>query len=252
MPRFFVPSTNIRDNRITITGDDAWHIARSLRMAVGEQITVCDMHGGTHTCVLRQITDKAVIAESLAYTESNSESPVRTVLYQAFPKGDKMDLIVQKAVESGVYAIVPFVSERCISRPEGASLEKKIARWQRIALEAAKQCGRGIVPEVRTPLSYGQMLTDAATAAAGCFCYEGDGTSSLKTVLGAYHARLADCPPEKRTLSLVIGSEGGFSAAEADAAAKAHLALCGLGKRILRSESASGFALACIAYEFEL
>lgn len=252
MPRFFVPSTNIRDGRITITGDDAWHIARSLRMAVGEEITVCDMHGGTHRCVLRQIADTEVVAESLSYTESSSESPVRTVLYQAFPKGDKMDLIVQKAVESGVYAIVPFFSDRCISRPEGASLEKKMIRWQRIALEAAKQCGRGIIPKVCTPLSYKQMLADAKTASARCFCYEGDGTSSLKTTLNTFRAQFADLPPEMRTLSLVIGSEGGFSGAEAAAAVQAGLALCGLGKRILRCESASGFALACIAYEFEL
>ena len=157
-----------------------------------------------------------------------------------------MDAVVQKAVESGACAVVPFLSERCVSRPDDKSVEKKIARWQRIALEAAKQCGRGIIPEVRRPLSYAQMLEEAASASLPLFCYEGDGTASLRTVLSA-----AD-KASLQSVSLVIGSEGGFSGDEAAAAAQHGFRMCGLGRRILRCESASGFALACIAYAFEL
>ena len=157
-----------------------------------------------------------------------------------------MDVIVQKAVESGACAIVPFLSERCVSRPDEKSVEKKIARWQRIALEAAKQCGRGIIPAVRRPLTYAQMLEEASAASLPLFCYEGDGTASLREVLAA-----ADTGGT-RSISLVIGSEGGFSGDEAAAAVQHGFHLCGLGRRILRCESASGFALACIAYAFEL
>lgn len=251
MPRFFVPSEGFDGKNVNITGDDAWHIARSLRMAVGESITVCDIQGNEHICTLQRITDDLVSASVDASMRSASEMPFGVVLYQALPKGDKMDLIVQKAVEMGVYAIVPFVSERCVSRPDGAALAKKCARWQRIALEAAKQCGRGRVPTVGAPLPYAQMLSDAAKASVGCFCYEGEGTMSLRTLLTEKHASLT--PREDRVdISLVIGSEGGFSEREAAAAKDAGLTLCGLGRRILRCESASGFALACISYEFEL
>ena len=251
MPRFFVPSEGFDEKQVSITGDDAWHIARSLRMAVGESITVCDPQGYEHVCTLQKITDDLVTASVLTSMRSASEMPFDVVLYQALPKGDKMDLIVQKAVEEGVSRIVPFLSERCVSRPDGAALAKKCARWQRIALEAAKQCGRGRVPTVGTPLSYVQMLSDAAKASVGCFCYEGDGTVSLRTLLTEKHASMTTS--EALTdISLVIGSEGGFSEREAADAKDAGLALCGLGRRILRCESASGFALACISYEFEL
>ena len=251
MPRFFVPSEGFDEKTVSITGDDAWHIARSLRMAVGESITVCDPRGYEHGCTLQRITDDLVVACVETSERSASEMPFDVVLYQALPKGDKMDLIVQKAVEEGASRIVPFVSERCVSRPDGAALQKKCARWQRIALEAAKQCGRGRVPTIGAPLSYAQMLTEAAKASVGCFCYEGDGTVSLRTLLGEKHA--PHIPPGDLTsLSLVIGSEGGFSEREAAAASDAGLTLCGLGRRILRCESASGFALACISYEFEL
>ena len=236
MPRFFVPSVNFEGKQVKITGSDAWHIARALRMAVGESVSVCDMHGGVHT------------TESVA---TAGDPPVRIVLYQALPKGDKMDLIVQKAVEFGAYAVVPFVSERCISRPADDALEKKRVRWQRIALEAAKQCGRGIVPEVRNALSFCGMLERAATAPLVLFCYEGDGTRTLRAVLKEVRpARfMQDEPP---LISLVIGCEGGFSAAEAAAARAGGFHMCGLGRRILRCESASAFALACMSYEYEL
>lgn len=251
MPRFFVPSVNFEGKQVKITGSDAWHIARALRMAVGESVSVCDMHGGVHTCILRRISDTEVLAEITESVAAAGDPPVRIVLYQALPKGDKMDLIVQKAVEFGAYAVVPFVSERCISRPADDALEKKRVRWQRIALEAAKQCGRGIVPEVRNALSFCGMLERAATAPLVLFCYEGDGTRTLRGVLKeARPARfMQDEPP---LISLVIGCEGGFSAAEAAAARAGGFHMCGLGRRILRCESASAFALACMSYEYEL
>ena len=246
MPRFFVPDAGFDADFVRITGDDARHIARALRMATGETVTVCDMHGTVHACVLEKITDEAVTARIVGRTPSDTEPPYPVTLYQAFPKGDKMDVIVQKAVECGACAVVPFLSARCVSRPDDKSMEKKLARWQRIALEAAKQCGRGTVPTVRAPLSFGEMLAAATDASLPLFCYEGDGTASLRTVLAA-----ADTA-HMRSVSLVVGSEGGFSEKEAADAADAGFRMCGLGRRILRCESASGFALACIAYAFEL
>ncbi|MBQ4150832.1 MAG: 16S rRNA (uracil(1498)-N(3))-methyltransferase [Clostridia bacterium] len=244
MPRFFVSSENIGPQLVHICGDDAWHIARSLRMAVGESITVCDMQGTVHECTLEKISDDEVTAKIVASAPAKSESPVQVTLYQAIPKGDKMDFIVQKAVEEGVYKIVPFFSERCISRPDAKSLEKKCVRWQRIALEAAKQCGRGIIPEIGTPLDFSGMLKSATSVSLGCFCYEGEGTESIKKIL--------ENAKGVTDISLVVGSEGGFSKAEAEKARESGLFMTALGKRILRAESAPGFALACISYQFEL
>ena len=246
MPRFFVQADNIASDTVTITGDDAWHIARALRMAVGERVTVCDGEGNEHDCTLTAITDTAATAHIDGTQVSASEMPFTAVLYQALPKGDKMDLIVQKAVEQGAAVIVPFLSERCISRPDDKAMAKKLQRWQRIAVEAAKQCGRGILPTVAPPLSYSEMLAAVRADSLCCFCYEGAGTRSLRAVLTE-----ADLPKGGR-VSVVIGSEGGFSEKEADAARDAGVALCGLGRRILRCESASGFALACLSYQFEL
>lgn len=244
MPRFFVSEDNFKDGFFKIIGDDAWHIARSLRMAVGESVTLCDEGGTVHECTLESISDDEVLAKVVHSTASVSESPVRITLYQALPKGDKMDVIVQKSVEEGACRIVPFVSERCVSRPDAKSLEKKRLRWQRIALEAAKQCGRGIVPEIGETLSYERMLEDASGASLACFCYEGEGTRSIKEIL-RNSENVTD-------IALVVGSEGGFSEKEFLLSCERGLVPTGLGKRILRCESAPGFALACVSYEFEL
>ena len=246
MPRFFVKNENLSAGTVTVNGDDAWHIARSLRMAVGEEITVCDEDGNEHICVLEKITDEAAVASVKKTVRAKGEMPHRVVLYQALPKGDKMDYIVQKAVEFGVCSIVPFLSERCVSRPDDKALEKKRTRWQRIALEAAKQCGRGVIPTVEGAVTYEKMLSETAEHPLCLFCYEGEGTLPLKEVLKNSSLKEGD------TVSVVVGSEGGFSEKEAEKAKEAGAAMCGLGERILRSESASGFALACISYELEL
>ena len=120
MPRFFVPSADFDGDTVRITGDDARHIARSLRMAVGETVTVCDMHGTTHTCVLEKITDDGSTARIVESVPSDTEPPHPITLYQAFPKGDKMDVIVQKAVESGACAIVLLRGGRHVVAARGA------------------------------------------------------------------------------------------------------------------------------------
>ena len=235
MPRFFVPSANFDGDTVRITGDDARHIARALRMAVGETVTVCDMHGTTHTCVLEKITDDGSTARIVESVPSDTEPPYPITLYQAFPKGDKMDVIVQKAVESGACAIVPFLSERCVSRPDEKSVEKKIARWQRIALEAAKQSGRGIIPEI------GKMtdLESALRTAPGkkILFYEGGG-EALGTLV----------TPDEAEVSVFIGPEGGFDAAEVQLAKQYGAAPATLGPRILRTETAPLAALSVLMY----
>ena len=248
MPRFFTQKDNISDGFVTITGDDALHISRSLRMRPGEHITVCDMQKNVYDCELESFSSDSVTARVISSHPSDTEPPVFIRLYQALPKSDKLDTIIQKAVESGASEIIPFESERCVVRIEPAKEDKKLERRSRIALEAAKQCGRGIIPAVRAPLTFDKILSDADDCPLKLFFYEGDGTVSLREVL---EERLADDRlPGK--VAIVIGSEGGFTLSEAERARAAGFELCGLGKRILRCETAPGFALACLSYRFEL
>jgi 16S rRNA (uracil1498-N3)-methyltransferase len=246
MPKFFVPTADVVGSDIYIRGDDARHIALSLRMAVGETIQVCDFSQSEYTCTLTQITSDLVVAHIVETFKCQTEPPSRIILYQALPKGDKMDTIVQKSVECGVYKIVPFLSERCISRPDEKSMEKKLARWQKISKEAAMQCGRGVIPELSSLISFERMLDeDDGDNTLKLFCYEGDGTLPLTNVLDKY-----DSPPD--TIKIIIGGEGGFSKLEAEKAISSGFIPCSLGKRILRCETAAPFTLACLAYKFEI
>ena len=243
MPRFFLPSSCISDGFVSISGNDALHIARSLRMKRGEVITVCDAAQMTEfECELDSISPENIRARVLSSQKCVAEPPFKVRLYQAMPKGDKLDTIIQKAVETGVFEVIPFESERCIVKAEPAKFEKQTERRQRIALEAAKQCGRGIIPTVRQPISFDRALKEMAEGDIAFMCYEGGGTQALGELISSDGA----------DIRFMIGPEGGFSEKEVEKAVQAGLGLAGLGKRILRTETASSFVLSCITYEREL
>ncbi len=241
MQRFFVNEDALVSGSVYIKGDDAFHISRSLRMKRGEQVSVCLSDGKLLLCELSDFSDGIVRADVLEITESRSEPPCRIRIYQALPKADKLETVIQKSVECGAYSITPFISERCIAKA-GDNFEKKLERYNRIALEAAKQCGRGIVPRVEPILTYGEAVKKASCADLPLFCYEAEGTKPLGTLLSK----------DVEEISVVIGSEGGFSDKEAAYASQNGLLLTGLGPRILRTETASTFVLSCLALYYEL
>ena len=244
MPRFFTPSENFDGNTVKITGDDARHIARALRMAVGDEITACDMQGREHICRLTRIRDEECVCEIISSREGMTEAPVHITLYMGYPKGDKLEFVIQKAVELGASRIVPFESSRCVKRPKGDKIEKQTARLQRIAEEAAKQCGRSRLTEVATPISFKSAIEEAKAAELSLFCYEGDGTRSMKDIISE--------APQPKTVAIIVGCEGGFSIEEADAAIAAGLSPTNLGPRILRCETAPIYALSCLSFAYEL
>ena len=246
MPRFFVTSDQIENGIVTVRGDDAHHISRALRMAVGEHITVCDSSANEYDCQLSEFLPDSVRAVVLRVKKQETEPPCKLTLYQALPKGDKLDSVIQKSVECGVFRIVPFESERCIVRAKPEAEPKKRERRERIALEAAKQSGRGVIPTVESTVGFSEMLTMAKKADRVLFCFEGEGTVPISRIL------LQDPPKIGQEIALVIGSEGGFSLGEAQRAREAGFVLTGLGPRILRTETAPIFALACIAAALEL
>ncbi len=251
MPRFFVEPQHICDGVVTLDGENAHHITRSLRLAVGEHITVCD-HTSVYDCQLTYFDGQTVCADVVASTPIDTEPPYVARLFQALPKGDKLDTVIQKAVECGVSEIIPFESSRCIMRAKPEAEARKNERRLRIAEEAAKQCGRGILPTVGKTVSFDAMLAMASTADLALFCYEGEGTESLKKVLDSTLPDIPTTTGRPPDIAIIIGSEGGFSPEEAAAAQACHCRLIGLGRRILRTETASGFVLSCLSYRYEL
>lgn len=243
MPRFFVSKDSIADNVATITGKDAYHIARSLRMAVGDEIYVSDGEGSEYLAKLSKIRDEECTADIIEEHQSLAEPKMNVTLYMAYPKGDKLEVVVQKAVELGATRIVPFESSRCIKRPKEDKIAKHGARLSKIAEEAAKQCGRAIVPEVSFPLSFKEMLRDVESSDLKLICYEKESDLSLK-------ALLSQNTPS--SIAVIVGSEGGFSADEVEAAINAGCHAVTLGKRILRCETAPSAALSMISYQYEL
>ena len=249
MPRFFIRQNQIDNGKIHILGDDARHISFSLRMAVGEKVTACDMQGIEYDCTIEAFADGEVTLAIEESRASENEPKINIKLFQALPKGDKLDSVIQKSVECGVCEIIPFESERCIVKIKGDAEDKKTARRQRIAEEAAKQSGRSVIPTVSRSVSFGEMIKIASESDVVLFCYEGDGTKELGKILNEIelYGKGRDF-----SLSVVIGSEGGFSLSEVERARDAGFVLTGLGKRILRTETAPIFVLSALVCFTEL
>ena len=240
VPRFFVSKDSISGSAASVAGDDARHITRSLRMKPGEALTLCDGHGTDYDCRIVSLSDSLVTLQVEGERACVAEPTVDITLFMALPKGDKMDYVIQKAVELGVSRIVPYSSARCIVRLSDKDKPKKQERWSRIALEAAKQCGRGIIPPVAMPHTFGEMISRAKECDLPLFFYESERETSLKAYLSQHTFKSA---------AVIIGPEGGFDAAEAERIVQAGIPALSLGPRILRCETAPGCAITAIMYE---
>ena len=246
MPKFFVDREQISDGFIKIYGDDAKHISYSLRMAKGECITVCDKSAREYDCRLVSFEETCVVAEILGEQDAPGEPPLKISLFQGLPKGDKLETVIQKAVECGVTEIIPFESERCIAKSKSDTEGRKTERRNRIAVEAAKQCGRGCIPQVKQTIDFADALREAAKAELALICYEDEDTTSLKQALVKAKEQKVG------SIAIMIGSEGGFSRDEVKLVKALGIFSVSLGKRILRTETAPVFVLSCMSYEFEL
>lgn len=231
MPRFFLE--NASGDTLTIAGNDARHIACSLRMQMGEPLTVCNGQGEDFECVLTAVSPDAVTLRVVAQNRTVSEPQLQVTLYQGLPKGDKLEWIIQKAVELGVCRIVPVVTARSIAKSSERDV-KKVARWQKIANEAAGQSGRGILPTVESPIPFKQAAARMANENTVVF-YECGGKPLT-----------ALAPAFKGTLSIFVGAEGGIAPDEIETLQSGGAALATLGPRILRCETAPLAALAAI------
>lgn len=238
MTRFFVTPEELQPEFLVLTGENAKH-AKVLRLKSGEEVLVCDGQGRECLCAVSDVSEGQISLVVRDRRESAAEATVRVSVYMAFPKGDKLEHVIQKATELGAYEIVAFPSARCVSRPDDKSLKKKLERWQKIAASAAEQSGRGVVPEVLVLGSYSEALRRAAQAEKAILFYENEQAVTLKMSLQT---------GEHKTVSLLTGPEGGLETSEVDKAREAGLDICTLGKRILRCETAPLCALSAVMY----
>ena len=238
MTRFFVSAEEMQSSFLTLTGQNAAH-AKVLRLKCGDEVLVCDGSGTECVCKISDVNPEQISLVVQSRGESTSEAKVRASIYMAFSKGDKLEHVIQKATELGAYEIVAFPSNRCVSRPDEKSLAKKVERWQKIAVSASEQSGRGRIPQVIALGSYKDALERAAKADKAILFYENERVSTLKMALeGSAFA----------SISLMTGPEGGLDTSEVELAEKAGLQVCALGSRILRCETAPLCALSAVMY----
>ena len=237
MDWFFTDSPGKPGDTILITGEDAVHITKSLRMSVGEVITLCGRDESEMLCRIEKISSEGVLVKVTTQEECTHEPDIELTLYFALTKGDKPETVIQKCIELGVTELVPVLTDRCVSRPDAKAAQKKLQRYRKIALQAAMQSRRGIVPEVRP-------LTELKTAAAelsvydkAIVFYEGGGNPLREIISGS-----------DKKLAVFIGPEGGFEQREIDLLESSGAVRATLGSRILRAETAPIAAAAVIMF----
>ena len=237
MPRFFIAGTNLAGGMAILRGRDAEHV-RVLRLRPGEDVILCDGQGTDYKCRLVSSDKEQAEAEILEVVKCPAEPSVAVTVLCGLPKGDRTDYIIQKCVEAGASEIAFFLSDRCVARPEAP--EKKLERWQRIAEEAAKQSGRGIIPQVSWAGDFAGALDIAVKKDLALFLYETGEREGLDQVLEANK--------DIKTAALITGPEGGFAEFEAKLAKIAGLHVCSMGERILRCETAPVVAVTALMY----
>ncbi len=238
MTRFFAEPEALQPDFLVLTGENAQH-AKVLRLKNGEEVLVCDGAGTECLCTVSDVSPGQISLVVQKRGKSQTEARVAVSVYMAFPKGDKLEHVIQKATELGAYEVVAFPSARCVSRPDEKSLKKKLERWQKIAASAAEQSGRGRIPQVIVLGSYQAALERAAKADRALLFYENEQATTL-------HMALEE--KEWKTVSLLTGPEGGLEPGEVARAMDAGMRVCTLGKRILRCETAPLCALSAVMY----
>lgn len=244
MPRFFVDPGQVGEHSIIVTGNDVNHIKNVLRMECGDELSISDGCGRDYFCTIEQIHREQVILHIENSWESFVELNTKIYLFQGLPKGDKMELIIQKAVELGVYEIIPVITARTIVKLDEKKEAKKTARWQLVSESAAKQSGRGVIPKISTPVSFKEALAAAANLDAKIMPYErAKGMDDARALVGSLKG--------KNSIGIFIGPEGGFDPEEVSLAESCGVSTMTLGRRILRTETAGLAMLSILMFELE-
>jgi len=241
MPRFYVANPRIEKGVLKVQGQEVRHIRRALRLKAGDGIVVFDGSGKEYEGTIFEEGPSSVLIEIKNIISIERESPLEITLAQSLLKGEKMDYLIQKATELGVKEIIPFFSSRSVPLLDKSKRLKRYHRWERIAVEASKQCGRGVIPRIEPLQDYFEMLQAPSPDSLRLILWEKEG-ASLKEIL--------KMSKEKKKIFFIVGPEGGASTKEVEHAKRAAFIAVNLGKRILRSETASLCLLGILQYEW--
>ncbi len=251
MPKFFVNKKQVENETINIIGGDVNHIKNVLRKKEKEKIEICiignEEKGIDTISQIEKIEENCIKCRILEYKISETEGKIQVTIFQGLPKSDKMELVIQKSVELGVYEIYPTEMKRCIVKLKEQEANKKIARWQKISEVAAKQSGRNIIPQIKEKVNIKQVCNLVKDYDKLIVAYEEEKENSLKSELKSIKSK----DKENIKIAILVGPEGGIDLAEIEELRKAGAVIVTLGKRILRTETVALNVLSNIMYELE-
>jgi 16S rRNA (uracil1498-N3)-methyltransferase len=247
LQRYFANETN-QNSQLIISGDDYHHIVRVMRMSEGDKLICVNSQGKSSVCTIAEITDKNISCNIVEWIDESSELPIRVTIASGLPKGDKLEWIIQKGTELGANQFVPFTAARSIVKWDSKKADKKVERWQKIAKEAAEQSHRNKVPTVHSPLTLSALIEMSHLYDCKLIAYEEESRKGEKSILAQTLQNLQ----ESQTLLVVFGPEGGLDSREIQLLQQNGFISCGLGPRILRTETAPLALLAAVSYHFEL
>lgn len=243
MQRYFVPSDQMNDDTVFIQGEDVNHMVKVMRFRAGEQVICCNGKGRDVLAEIAEITPNQVELKIVVELDDSRELPLQVTIAQGLPKGDKMDYIIQKGTELGAFSFWPFTSRYTVVKLDEKKEKKRVERWGKIAKEAAEQSHRSAVPTISRPLGWRELLAKAGSFDYALFAYEKEVETPFSQALQGI--------PKGSSVLLLIGPEGGFSEDEVREAEETGMKRVSLGRRILRTETASLYGLSCISYQFE-
>lgn len=251
MPKFFVNKKQVENETINIIGGDVNHIKNVLRKKEKEKIEICiignEEKGIDTISEIEKIEENCIKCRILEYKASETEGKIQVTIFQGLPKSDKMELVIQKSVELGVYEIYPTEMKRCIVKLKEQEANKKIARWQKISEVAAKQSGRNIIPQIKEKVNIKQVCNLVKDYDKLIVAYEEEKENSLKSELKSIKSK----DKENIKIAILVGPEGGIDLEEIEELSKAGAVIVTLGKRILRTETVALNVLSNIMYELE-
>ncbi|TFD92337.1 16S rRNA (uracil(1498)-N(3))-methyltransferase [Jeotgalibacillus sp. R-1-5s-1] len=248
MQRYFTDILCPEDKRFTLSGDDARHMTRVMRMKAGDSFIAVFKDQTAYRSVITDSGETDVEAIAEEKLDQTPELPIHVTIAQGLPKGDKLELVIQKATELGFSRMIPFKADRSIVKWDDKKGQKKTDRWQKIAREAAEQSHRTVIPDIATPVSFHDLVESFSNYDAVITAYEEQAKSGEKSNFSSVLSRL----PEGSKLLVIVGPEGGLSEKEIDILEQHQAVSCGFGPRILRTETAPLYALAAISYHYEL
>ncbi|MBM7597919.1 16S rRNA (uracil1498-N3)-methyltransferase [Virgibacillus halotolerans] len=247
MQRYFVPTANWQAHEVVITGDDIHHITRVMRYKIGDRIICNHPDGQAAVCTITEIEAEAIQSRVVEWLEESTELPVLVTIAQGLPKGDKLDLILQKGTELGAHAFIPFQAERSVVVWDNKKIDKKMLRFGKIVKEASEQSHRNRIPEIKQPMNLSSLIEESQHFDVKLFAYEEEAKTADHESFGTVIQKVND----KQHVLVCIGPEGGFSTQEAEKLREAGFYSVRLGPRILRTETAAMYVLASISYHFE-